>query len=30
MPQKHYRPQIRRDLITKLYHMAKAEKTPMK
>lgn len=29
MPQKHYSPQIRRDLITKLYHRAKAEKTPM-
>lgn len=25
----HYSPQIRRDLVTKLYHRAKAEKTPM-
>ena len=25
----HYSPQIRRDLITKLYHRAKAERTPM-
>ena len=25
----YYSPQIRRDLITKLYHRAKAEKTPM-
>ena len=26
---RHYSPQIRRDLVTKLYHRAKAEKTPM-
>ena len=26
---RHYSPQIRRDLITKLYFRAKAEKTPM-
>ena len=25
----HYSPQIRRDLVTKLYHRAKAEKVPM-
>lgn len=25
----HYSPQIRRDLVTRLYHRAKAEKTPM-
>ena len=25
----YYSPQIRRDLITKLYHRAKAEKVPM-
>jgi hypothetical protein len=25
----HYSPQIRRDLVSKLYHRAKAEKTPM-
>jgi hypothetical protein len=29
MPQKHYSPQIRRDLVSKLYHRAKAERTPM-
>jgi len=29
MPQKHYSPKIRRDLVTKLYFRAKAEKMPM-
>ena len=29
MPQKHYSPQIRRDLVSKLYHRAKAEDMPM-
>ena len=29
MPQKHYSPQIRRDLVSQLYHRAKAERTPM-
>lgn len=29
MPQKHYSPQIRRDLVSKLYHRAKAERMPM-
>jgi hypothetical protein len=29
MPKRHYSPQIRRDLVSKLYHRAKAEKMPM-
>lgn len=29
MPQKHYSPEIRRDLVTKLYYRAKAERVPM-
>ena len=29
MPQKHYSPQIRRDLVTQLYFSAKSERMPM-
>ena len=29
MKSRHYSPQIRRDLVSKLYHRAKAERVPM-